>query len=132
MMSTDFGIKLMWIAGGILVLSLAAALWRVENLSGKLDTERAEHKTTKEALADEVTKSMGWKAAHEESLRAAEAHREATQTCLERAVEVETARKEREALLQAAPPRPRTEAEKQQVVNDATRARAADRLNRPF
>jgi hypothetical protein len=132
MMPSVFGIKLMWITGAILALTLAAALWRVENLSGKLDTERAEHTATKEALAREIEKGMGWQAAYEKALLSAEAHRQATQECLERALVAETARKEREALLQATQPRPRTEAEKQQVVNDATRARAADRLNRTF
>ncbi len=131
-MPTAISFKVAGIVGLVLAVLLAAALWRVENLSGKLDTERAEHTATKEALTREVEKGLGWKASYEETLRAAEAHREATKACLERAADAETARKERESLLQAAPPRPRTETEKQQVVGNETRSRAADRLNRPF
>lgn len=124
--------KIAGIAGLILVLALTAALWRADHLSGELATEISIHKATQEALTREVEKGAGWKTAYEYEVDVAKAHREATQACLDRTADAEKARKEREALLQAAQPRPRTETEKQQVVNDATRARAADRLNRPF
>lgn len=132
MMPTVVPFKIAGIVGLVLGLLLAAALWRADHLSGKLDAERAEHKATQAALAEEVAKGMGWKTAYEESVKNAEAHQQAMQACLDRAVAAEKARKERETILQAAPPRSRTEEEKQQVVNDETRARAADRLNRAF
>jgi hypothetical protein len=116
----------------VLALALLGALWRADHLSGALDLEKSNHKATQEALAREVEKGAGWKAAYEKALFAADAHRAATQACLDRAVAEAAAREERAAILQAAPPRSRTEQERQQVVNDETRKRAADRLNRPW
>jgi hypothetical protein len=121
-----------WALIAALALALAGAIWRADHLSGALALERAEHRTTQEALTVATEKGLGWKTAYEEAFEAARARSAAAQACLDRAAEAEQARKEREALLQAAPPRPRTEAEKQEVVNDATRQRAADRLNRAF
>ncbi len=131
-MPTVIPFKIAGIMGLVLGVLLMAALWRADHLSGALDTECADHKATKEALAWEVEKGLGWKTAYGEALESAKTHRDATQECIERAAAAETARQERTELLQAAQPRSRTETEKHQVVNDATRARAADRLNRPF
>lgn len=132
MMPALISLKLAGPVGLALAVALAAALWRADNLGGKLDKERAEHKATQEALVREVEKGAGWIDAYNEAFASAEAHRQATAACIERAAAAETARQEREAILQAAPPGPRTEAEKQQVVTDDTRKRAADRLNRPW
>jgi hypothetical protein len=116
----------------VLILALLGAIWRADRLSGTLALERSEHKGTTEALAREVEKGMGWKAAYEEALIAVDAQRTAAQACLDRAVATAAAREERAAILQAAQPRPRTDQERRQVVNDETRRRAADRLNRPW
>ena len=124
-----------WTIVGLAGLSaalLVAGGIRVENLSGALALEENRHAATKEALAREVEKGAGWKAAYEKALMAADAHRAATQACLDREVETRKAVEERAEILQAAQPRPRTDAEKRQVVDDATRARAVDRLNRPW
>jgi hypothetical protein len=121
----------MW-ALAALALALLGALWRVDHLSGALDREKSAHEATQETLARELAKGRGWKAAYEEALFAADAHRTATRACLDREVAATAAREERGAILQAAPPRPRTEQERQQVANDETRKRAANRLNRPF
>lgn len=131
-MLTAIPIKIAAIAGIALALALGLALWRVDHLKGELRAEQIAHKATHDALQQEVEKGLGWKTAYGEALEAAKIHRDATQECIKRAAEAETARKEREAVLQAAQPHPRTDVEKQQVVNDATRNRAADRLNRPF
>lgn len=114
---------------GLLVL---LALWRIDNLQGKLKLERSEHQTTKEALAVAVEKGNGWKAAYETANGRAEANREAAQACLDREVEARAASEEREAILQASPLRARTETEQTQVVGNETRKRTADRLNRPL
>lgn len=134
-MSLFSAVKSNWIyyaVIAVLALALLGALWRVDHISGALALEQSDHSATKEALTREVEKGMGWMAAYDEVTRAAEAHWEATQACLDREVEAREAQAERAALLQAAQPRARTEQERQQVVNDETRKRAADRLNRPW
>ncbi|MDR2055646.1 MAG: hypothetical protein LBQ10_07250 [Desulfovibrio sp.] len=108
------------------------SLWGIDHLNGKLDLEKAAHRQTKTELAEALEKGMGWKAAYEEALVAADAHRTATRACLDRVAADAAAREERAEILQAAQPRPRTEQERQQVVNDETRQRAADRLNRDW
>lgn len=123
--------KLYAVIGGLAV-ALLLAFWRIDNVQGKLQLEQAEHNQTKVALADAIEKGNGWKAAYEEALTAATAQREATQACLDREAEARTAQEARNAILQAAQPRPRTEAEQKQVVDDETRKRSADRLNRPL
>lgn len=115
-----------------LVAALLLAFWRIDNVQGKLRLEQTEHKQTKVALADAIEKGNGWKVAYEEARGAATAQREATQACLDREVEARTAQEARNAILQAAQPRPRTEAEQKQVVDNETRKRSADRLNRPL
>ena len=124
--------KFAGVGAAILSLLLLLALWRIDSLSGKLDAERVRHKATQEALVREVEKGLGWKNAYEGAIKAAEAHRLAAQTCYELAAEAETAREKRAEILQAAPTRARTETEKTQVVDDETRVRVADRLNRPW
>jgi hypothetical protein len=123
---------LLFVIIAALVLALAAAIWRADHLSGELALEQTLHKATKESLALEVEKGLRWKAAYEQTLVAANAHRTAAKACLDRAKAQAMAQEERTAIMQAAQPRPRTEQERQQVVNDATRKIAADRLNRPF
>jgi hypothetical protein len=127
--------KINWIPYAViaaLVLALLAAFWRVDNLSGKLALEQSEHNATKDALAVEVEKGQGWVAAYEEALARAQAQGEAVEACYAREVATATAREERAAILQTAQPRAQTEQEKQQVVDNETRKRAADRLNRAW
>lgn len=121
-----------WKHYAVIGLLVVLALWRIDNLHGKLKLERSEHQTTKDALAEAVEKGNGWKVAYETAIRAAEANGKAAQACLDREVEARAASEERKAILQAAPPRPRTETEKSQVVGNETRNRTADRLNRPL
>ena len=118
----------------LLLLALIAvlALWRCSVLQGKYELEQSKHQNTKDALADAIEKGNGWKAAYEEAYTTAEDHRQATQACLEREVEERAASQERKAILQAAQPRPRTETEQTQVIDNETRKRVAARLNRPL
>jgi hypothetical protein len=97
-----------------------------------LEREEAAHTLTKQALAEAIKDGQAWKKLHDQALEAVKAQRESTQACLDREVEAFVAKEEREALLRAAQPRQRTEAEKQKVVDDETRKLAADRLNRTF
>lgn len=102
------------------------------SLEKKLIKEEASHEKTQTALNNAVAKGNGWKIAYEEANATAEAHRKATQACFDREVEARVAEQERDAILQAAQPRPRTETEQEQVVDDETRKSCANRLNRPL
>lgn len=121
-----------WKHYAVFVLLMVLALWKIDRLRSDLKLERSNHQNTKDALADAVEKGNGWKAAYEEAYRAAETHRQETQACLGREAEARAASQERKSILQAAQPRPRPETEKTQVVDDETRKRVADRLNRPL
>lgn len=108
------------------------ALWRIDGLKSDLKLERSEHQNTQDARDEAVRRGNEWKAAYEEARAAAEANGAAAQACLDREVEARAASQEREEILQASPPRPRTETEQAQVVGNETRKRSADRLNRPL
>lgn len=114
----------------VIVLLIGALMWRISHIGGLLRTEIANHRLTANKLGQAVEDGQGWKAAFEKARDTAEAHKDATAACMERERQASQDRKDREALLQAAKPRPRTEQEQQQVIDDETRQRAADRLNR--
>lgn len=113
-------------------LLVTLLFWRIDHWKNKYKQEVSEHKLTTVALDDAVEKGNGWKKAYEQTLAASEGYREAGQACLDREEEARAALQERKDILQAAPPRERTQTEKEQVVGDETRIRAADRLNRPL
>lgn len=115
-----------------LSLLLLLALWRIDNVQGSLKLEKANHKHTQESLATAIAAGKQWEAAYNEALSSAAAQGQATQACLEREAQAHEAQEERDAILQAAQPRPRTTTEQKQVVDDETRANIANRLNRPL
>lgn len=120
-----------WISRIGLLLLVANAFWNVRN-KNELEREQYEHQATRQQLAEAKTAARQWESACEEARKATEAHRQATQACLAREAHAYTAREEREAIYQQARLRPQSDAHRQQVVDDTTRARAADRLNRPL
>lgn len=124
--------KTQYIAVALVALVVVLLLWRIDNLGGKLDREKDAHNRTKSELAIAIEKGLGWKLAYETALNDAANQAKATQACLDREAEAIQAQGERKAILQAAQPRQRTEQEKTEVVDDATRNRFADRLNRPL
>lgn len=113
-------------------IAIAVLGWRLDAVQDKLTLEQSDHKETRTALDGAIEKGNGWMAAYHEALDTAQAHKKATQACLDRAVEARAAAEERSTIVQAAQPRPRTDNEQKQVVDDATRKRSADRLNRPL
>ena len=124
--------KKYYVTIGLLVLLLLLALWRIDNVQGKLKLEKSEHSKTQEQLADALEKGKQWEAAYREAKGAAERQATATQACLDREKAAIVAKEERTDILRNAKPRPQTETEKRQVVDDETRKRSADRLNRPL
>lgn len=116
----------------IVALLSLLALWRIDSLQNKITLEKNAHAITKNALIREQEMSKAWELSYEEAYNNAKTHRQATQACLEREVEARTAEQERESILQTTQERSRTNEERQQVIDDATRIRSINRLNRPL
>ena len=89
----------------------------------ELDAERLRHAVTKQ-------ERDAWKAAAEAYLENAGAQAENARKCLEREEKSVRDAAERAAIIKQARPRARTAEEK--VVDDETRRRAVERLNRPL
>lgn len=94
-------------------------------LESSLAAEKAAHAVTRQERDN-------WKAQAEAALDRAEALADTARACLTREAQARADAAERAAIMEAAQPRPRTEAETAKVVDDETRKRVADRLNRPL
>lgn len=92
---------------------------------GELDAERLNHAAT-------LKERDQWRAAAEAYQKGAEAQAENARQCLDREAKAARDAAERAAIVKRARPRPRTAEEKDKVVDDETRRRAALRLNRPL
>ena len=88
---------------------------------GELDAERLNHAAT-------LKERDQWRAAAEAYQKGAEAQAENARQCLDREAKAARDAAERAAIMRQAKTRPQQE----QVVDDETRARVADRLNRPL
>lgn len=104
--------------GGVSCTLAILFIWK----SGQLDAERAAHETTRAALEQAVT-VCGQMEDRAEGLRRAlmEAHKREAAWAQEEAARAEIVKK--------AKPGPRPPEERDQVVDDATRREAVDRLN---
>ncbi len=105
------------------VIALLVASCGFLSVKAELDAEKLRHEAT--ALERDQ-----WKTAAEAYRSDAEAQAENARLCLEREREASRAAEERAAIVRQARPRPRTAEEK--VVDDETRRRAVERLNRPL
>ncbi len=121
-----------WKIYGVFFVALMLSLWRISSLGGALALEESEHKTTKQALAKAIKKGKGWEAAYGKSIEAIETTNISLQSCFEREADALKDSRDRQAILDSSKPQERTQAETRQVVDDETRRRAIDRLNRPF
>lgn len=115
-----------------LLVALAAVGVRCALVQAELRTEQATHATTREQLAAAVTEGNRWAAVARQANATADAQAEYTAACIEREQKTATDAAARAAILSTVKPRPRTDAERQEVVDDATRMAAADHLNRPW
>lgn len=111
-----------WLAAALLISGL---LGRLAWVSGELDAERAAHAVTEQ-------ERQRWQAAAEAYRKDAEAQAENARLCLDREAKNTREEAERAAIMQQARPRARTVEEKAKVVDDETRRRAVERLNRPL
>ena len=108
-MTDVFGKFLCSAFGGLALAFMAVAVWK----NGQLDAERAAHDATRAALKQAVA-----------ACREMEERAESLRRALEEAARAEIVKK--------AKPGPRPPAERDQVVDDATRREAMDRLNMPW
>lgn len=107
---------------------LAVAMY----LSAQLDTERAGHDATREKLTAAVREGNRWKVAADVAWANVATLQDNVKECLAREAQAKADAADRAAIMRAAQPRERTPAEAKGVVDDATRKKAMDRLNRPL
>lgn len=107
------------------VMALGAVSLALVVTRDELNAERLNHAVTRQERDN-------WKAQTEAALARAEALADTARACLTREAQARANAAERAAIMDAARPRPRTEAETAKVVDDETRKRVADRLNRPL
>ena len=107
------------------VLALLVVSCAFLNTRADLDAERLNHAATAKERDE-------WRAAAEAYQKDAEAQAENARQCLDREAKAARDAAERAAIVKQARLRPRTADEKDKVVDDETRARVVDRLNRPL
>lgn len=107
------------------VFALVAVSYSLLLTKGALDKERLHHAAT--ALERDQ-----WKTAAEAYRKDAEAQAENARLCLDRETKAARDAAERTSIVKQARPRARTVEEKAKVVDDETRRRAVERLNRPL
>lgn len=116
----------------VVVLLVLTALWRMESLSDALMAEQEAHRETTAKLESVTAECEAWVAAYFEIKEAAEGQKDAVQACLDREAKSRKDAVERTAILSQAKPTTRPQSEQEKVVDDETRGRVADRLNRPL
>lgn len=94
-----------------------------------MDKEKDAHAKTKKALQAALATGLGWKAAYEEMESSAAAYRDTAEACLVREKDWRAAVERQESVLREASSRPRSPEERDHVVDDATRRKAAALLN---
>ena len=109
----------------VAALLFSGLLGRLAHVNAELEAERAAHATT-------ARESERWKAAAEAYWKDAEAQAENARMCLDREAKNAREEAERAGIVQQARPRARSAEEKDKVVDDETRRRAVERLNRPL
>lgn len=125
-------VKALLIGGGAALAVAVSLLIGCIYLSGRLDAERADHAVTRLERDNAIKEGLGWKAVTGAANLQRDGLRETLNECLDREREARADAAERAAIMGRATPRERTEAEKKGVVDDATRTKAMDRLNRPL
>ena len=94
-----------------------------------MDKEKDAHAKTKKALEAALLAGVGWKAAYKEMESSAAAYRDTAEACLVREKDWRSAVERQEGILREATLHPRTTEEREHVVDDTTRRKAAALLN---
>jgi hypothetical protein len=134
--------KKTWLVAGLSAALLASFAWAyVQGL--RLDAVRAEaqreihaervaHNATRAELAAARANAARWADVAALARAATMSVRATAQAALDREAQAQADRQARKHILSVARPRIRTDVEAVKVVDNATRHRAADRLNRPW
>ncbi len=117
-------------AAPFLAVSVLYLWWTNGQLDADLREERLAHQQTAARLETALDRAAQWQVAAEFAEKKLPPLQEALQTCWTRERQAATDAAERSAILDAARPEPRTPQERQEVVDEATRRKAMDRLNR--
>ena len=130
-------LSFLWRIRGALALLLVSVLLlalsvRCNTLRATLAAEQTAHNATLHALRDAVHEGDRWKALTEDAYAKAAALSDYADACLKREAEARADFAARTTIMTNARPRPRTDAEAKEVIDDATRMAAAARLNRPW
>ena len=97
--------------------------------AGMIAEEKDAHAKTKKALEAALSAGVGWQTACEEMEATAAAYQRNAEACLVREKDWRNAVERQESILREASVRPRTAEEREHVVDDATRRKAAAALN---
>lgn len=134
--------KKAWLSAGLAALLFASLAWiyvqglRLDGVRAEaarqIQAERAAHNATRSELATALTEAARWADVAKLAQAATISMRATAQAAIEREARAHADASERKQILSAAKPRARTVAEIKEVVDDDTRHRAADRLNRPW
>lgn len=120
------------IAACVFAVAVALTVLGFRSLRSELEAERAAHAATARSLSTALEANARWKRAGEVLEGQLAAQSGVAEACLKREAQAARAAKEREAILREA----RTEVEaatpQTGVVDNETRRRIADRLNRPW
>lgn len=139
-------VKALLVSIGAALAIIVSLLVACVSLYGKLGTERAGHKTTRLERDNAVAEGVRWKAVAEDAETKQSALRGAADACLDREREAREDAAERDRILRDVVPvirpqesgptaaNPATAGGKKNevIVDDATRRKAMDRLNRPL
>ena len=127
-----------WILAGLAVALLASLAWgyaqdlRLDAVRAELFAEQSAHSVTRAALDLSLRETAELRIALAYAHNSTAAVQGSLRDALAREAEAMSAAVARKQILDQVRTRTRTEAEKQEVVDDDTRHRVADRINRPL
>jgi len=134
--------KKTWLVAGLSALLLASFAWgyvqglRLDAVRADarrmIQTEQLAHNATRSELAAARAEAARWADVAALARAATASVRITAQAALDREAQAQVNTLARKQILSVAKPRIRTATETMEVVDNATRLRAADRLNRPW
>lgn len=134
--------KKSWLVAGLGTLLLAAAAWiyvqslRLSavraNASSQIQAEQVAHNATRDQLHAAGIEIVRLRSALDASKNSTSALQVSLRQALDRESKASSAAAARKRIMANATTRPRVDAENTEVIDEATRAAVADRLNRPL
>lgn len=112
-----------WTVYLVIAACFGGLIWHTKTLKADLALERVSHEATRKERDD-------WKSQALAARTSAEALAASARACLDREAQAQADAEERAIIMANMKARPRTEAEQAKVVDDETRSRVVERLNR--